>query len=174
MAGPRGQAAWSLSPPRQEPPREGERLAEQDKPDLLWQVKLQPDLDFSWFLTTEKQVGDLTPSGHLQPPLPGGDGVSGGGVPMTSVSRASLQLQRETQGRRTRRLCRDMARPAVSTDVLLGQEGPAQARSCSGAPGVPGARSWVEWPRSPACSQPSARTLTLCAHSTTISGSGEA
>lgn len=93
---------------------------------------------------------------------------------MTSVSRASLQLQKEAQGRRRRHLCRDMARPAVSTEVLLGREGPAQAQPCSGAPGVPGARSWVEWPHSPACSQPSARPLMLCAHSITISGSGEA
>ena len=95
-------------------------MAEQDKLDPLWQVKLQPDLDFSWFLTTEKQVGDLTSSRHLQPLLPGREGVSGGRVPMTSVSRASLQLQKEARGRRRRHLGRDMACPAVSKDTLLG------------------------------------------------------
>ena len=38
---------------------------------------------------------------------------------MTSVSRASLQLQKEARGRRRRHLGRDMACPAVSKDSLL-------------------------------------------------------
>ena len=32
-----------------------------DKLDPLWKVKLSRVLDFSWFLTADKQVGDLMP-----------------------------------------------------------------------------------------------------------------
>ena len=56
-------------------------MAEQDKLDPLWQVKLQPDLDFSWFLITEKQVGDLTLWGTFSPLSPAGRVCLGEGCP---------------------------------------------------------------------------------------------